>query len=89
MPIWMLSPVDLADPNWEASAHRGPVVVRAPNEQDARDVAARAFDVKTGFRPGEIPRYPPWTRPALVRAERVQDPRFEEKGPTAVLEPVF
>ena len=53
MPIWSLIPVDLDDPDWEASSHRGQVTVRAANERQARTVAAEAFDVKTGFRPGQ------------------------------------
>jgi hypothetical protein len=89
MAIWMLTPVDLTDPNWEASSHRGPVVVRAPDEQKARAAAAEAFDVKTGFRPGQGMRFPPWTRNGLVTAKRLHDERFEEKGPTAILQPTF
>ena len=30
MPIWKLTPIDLDDPNWEASSHRRLIVVRAP-----------------------------------------------------------
>ena len=65
MPIWSLIPVDLDDPDWEASSHRGQVIVRAANERQARTVAAEAFDVKTGFRPGQGMRFPPWTRAAV------------------------
>lgn len=89
MPVWVLTPLDLDDPNWAVSSHRGPAVVRAPNEEKARAVAAEAFDLKIAFRPGQGLRFPPWTRPALVRAERVHDPRFEEEGPPEVLEPPF
>ena len=70
MAVWMLTPVDLDDPNWEASSHRGPAIVRAPDEQKARETAERAFDVKPGFRPGQGVRVPPWSRAALVRAVR-------------------
>ena len=73
------------DASWESSSHRGPVVVRARNEEEARAVAARAFDVKTGFAPGQGVRFPPWTRAALVRAEHVDDPRFEAEGPAELL----
>jgi len=88
MAIWALTPVDLTDPNWEASSHRGRVLVRAPNRQKARAIAARAFGVKTGFRPRQGPRFPPWNRAALVTVERVYDSRFEERGATEVLDPV-
>lgn len=89
MPIWSLTPVDLDEPNWEASSHRGPVIVRARNEAQARAVAAAAFDVKTGFRPGRGMRVPPWTRATMVRAEHIDDPRFEAEGPAEVLQPRF
>lgn len=89
MAVWTLTPVDPDDPNWATSSHRGPVVVRARSEEEARAVAAQAFDIKTGFRPGQGVRFPPWTRAALVRAERVDDPRYEAEGPAAVLEPHF
>ncbi len=89
MAVWTLTPADLSDPNWEASSHQGPVVVRARNEEEARAVAAQAFDIKTDFRPGQGVRFPPWTRAELVRAERVDDPRFEAEGPAAILEPSF
>jgi len=64
-------------------------VVRARNEVEARAVAARAFDVKTGFAPGQGVHFPPWTRAALVKAEHVDDPRFAAEGPTELLEPAF
>ena len=52
MPIYSLTPLDLDNPNWVASSHRGRAIVRAANEHEARAVAAQAFDLKTGFRPG-------------------------------------
>ncbi len=93
MPLWKLHPVDLEDPSWQASSHRGLVIVRAPDEERAREAAQRAFGVKTGFplrggtRGGIIA--PPWTRPNLVSAEMIKDPRFEAEGPDAVLVPSF
>jgi hypothetical protein len=89
MAIWSLVPLDPSNPNWLASSHRGVALVRAPTEERARAAAAKAFDVKTGFRPGQGVPVPPWTRSALVRAERVEDPRFDAEGPDEVLEPAF
>jgi hypothetical protein len=89
MPLWRLQPLDLSDPSWEASSHRGLVMVRAPDEEAARDEAQRAFGVKTRFSPGAGVKMPPWQRAALVSAERVRDERYEEEGPTEVLEPAF
>lgn len=89
MPVWKLMPVDLSDPNWEASSHRGRVIVRAPSEDDAREEAERAFGVKTRFKPGAGVAAPPWKRPALVSAEEIEDPRYPPEGPTEVLDPSF
>jgi hypothetical protein len=87
MPIWKLTPLDLDDPNWQASSHRAVAVVRARDEADARAVAAAAFDVKTRFSPRHGQHFPPWKRDALVKAERIDDQRYAAEGPAAVLEP--
>jgi Flp pilus assembly protein TadD len=50
MVLWELRPVDLADPNWEASSYRGVAIVRARSENAARRAAQDAFGVKTRFR---------------------------------------
>lgn len=62
MALWALTPVDLADPNWEARSHRGPALARAPSTQKARATAAHAFDLRTGFKPQQAMRVPPWRR---------------------------
>jgi hypothetical protein len=87
MALWELRPVDLTDPNWEASSYRGIVIVRARNENAARRAAQDAFGVKTRFRAGAGVTAPPWTRPDLVTAETIEDPRYDPEGPTEVLYP--
>jgi hypothetical protein len=89
MPIWKLTPLDLLDPNWEASSHQGIAVVRARDEADARATAAKAFDAKTRFRPGKGQRLPPWKRAELVKVECIDDKRYQAEGPATVLEPSF
>ena len=75
MPLWELTPVDLLDPDWEASSHRGRVIVRAPHEAVARDEAEKAFGVKTRVERGGGLKAPPWKPRVLVTAEIVQDDR--------------
>jgi hypothetical protein len=89
MPVWKLTPTDLSDPNWEASSHRGMAVVRAPDEAAARAAAAEAFDVPTRFPPTGGAKFPPWRSPALVKAERIDNPRYEPDGPIEILDPIF
>ena len=88
MTIWRLSPVDLSDPNWEASSHRGAVIVRAPDEKSAREVAQSAFGVQTRFRRHSRP-IAPWTRAELVLADHIEDQRYDPDGPSGVLVPSF
>jgi hypothetical protein len=87
LPVWELIPLDLTDANWEASSHRGRVIVRAPDEDAARNEAEKAFGVKTRFRPGTGVKAPPWKRSGLVKASMIEDTRYEDEGPTEVLFP--
>jgi len=87
MPLWELSPVDLLDAAWEASSYRGKVIVRARDEAAAREAAARAFAVKTRFKPGVGITAPPWKRPALVKAAISKGDRYAAEGPTEILYP--
>jgi hypothetical protein len=89
MPLWKLTPLDLLDPGWEASSHQSVTIVSARDEEEACATAAKAFDVKTRFSPGKGRHFPPWSRAALVKVERIEDTRYEGAGPAAVLEPVF
>ncbi|MDH3473052.1 MAG: hypothetical protein OEM59_05120 [Rhodospirillales bacterium] len=89
MPIWKLTPLDPRDPSWQASAHRAMAIVRAPDEEAAREAAEKAFGVKTGFALGGGIKAPPWKRTSLVKAERIKDDLYEPEGPTEVLEPTF
>ena len=87
MPIWELRPVDLTDPNWEASTYRGKAVVRARSERLARETAERAFGVKTRFAPKKGAIAPPWKRPDLVATELVETSIYNPEGAAAVLYP--
>jgi hypothetical protein len=87
--IWKLVPNDLDDPSWQGSSHRGPVVVRAPDEERAREEAQKAFGVPTRFPPGSAYALAVWKRRELVAAEVVPPGRFDPEGPIALLEPSF
>ena len=89
MLIFRLAPHDLSDPSWQGSSHRGPVIVRAPDEERARDEAQRIFGAPTRFPPGASFARAVWKRPELVAAEIVPPGRFDAEGPVAVLEPSF
>jgi hypothetical protein len=89
MALWKLQPLDPDDPGWEASSHRGLVIVRTPDEAAAPEEAQRTLGVKTRFPLGASVKAPPWLDSARVAAERIHDPRYDEAGPNEVLEPSF
>lgn len=89
MLIWKLVPVNLDDPSWQGSSHRGPVVVRAPDEERARNEAQKTFGVPTRFPPGAAYARAIWKRRELVTAEIIPPGRFGTDGTVGVLEPSF
>ncbi len=52
MAVWQLMPIDLLDPDWEASSYRGRVLVRARSEAAARVLAAKSFTPGHAFSAG-------------------------------------
>jgi hypothetical protein len=89
MPIWRLVPTDLADPVWGGSSHRAAAVVRAPSEAAARRVAGLAFEVKTAVAATEDGILPPWKNSDVVRAEMIEDARYDPRGASEVLDPAL
>jgi hypothetical protein len=87
MPIYELAPIDLSDPDWRCSTHRGPCVVRADNELNARLAAGMAFLTAVNIVPGESIPIDPWTQPNKVEAHLVTEHGFAESGPQMVLAP--
>ena len=87
MPIWKLSPIDLTDPSWEASTHKGAAIVRAPDEHTARAAASIAFALATLVVHGRRTIIPPWRYAGLVSAERVAGIRWPEEGKIEILDP--
>jgi hypothetical protein len=84
MPIWRLTPTDLASPLWAASNYHGIAVIRATTEREARQAAMQAF----GKALADVP-WPahPWRQLVLVVCEKLINSGYPEAGPTAILEP--
>jgi hypothetical protein len=88
MSLYRLTPINLNDPNWRASTHRGVAVVRAGSEGQARALAAGAFATTLApSSPGGRIAAPPWPHAHAVRAEVVRDPRYGSEGAAGILEP--
>jgi hypothetical protein len=84
MPLWKLTPTNLSDPLWRSSRHSGPAVVRAASDGAARRISAATFWAGDAAWTGG---HDPWTSPALVKAEPLEDARFDERGRSEVLDP--
>lgn len=87
MPIFELAPIDLSDPDWRCSTHRGPCVARADNEQHARLAATLAFHIAVSRETGKPIPANPWTQKHKVEAHPVAEHGFAEDGPQTVLAP--
>ena len=88
MPVYCLTPTNPNDANWRASTHRDVALVRAASEEQARALAAEAFDTTLARSwPGQKAATPLWRHSYAVRAEMVQDQRYRPEGPAGILEP--
>ena len=88
MALWRLTPIDLNDRTWLTSTVRDILIVRAPDELTARETAGNTFGIVPQHIPGEDPPLgPPWIYAGLVRAEEIEDDRFQSEGPIEVLDP--
>jgi hypothetical protein len=87
MPIWKLSPIDLKAEDWKRSTHKKNSIIRAKDEDEARDVAACCFDhAALVTTPNTL--LSPWPNPALVQCVQLEsDGSWEADGPPAVLDP--
>lgn len=90
MRIFRLSPIDLADEDWSASAWLRPAIVRARTERLARTAADMAFGIAPP-KTGRLNRIlaSPWSQRHLVSAEILPPSRAATAhGPIAILDPV-
>ena len=62
-------------------------MVRAPNEDKARDLASSKFhDMSRLIPSGDTP-LNPWRQPGLVVCRRLKNSTYDENGPDEILEP--
>jgi hypothetical protein len=87
MPIFELTPIDLSDPDWRCSDHRGPCVVRADDEENARLAATLAFHTAAKRESGAPTPINSWNQEDMGEAHLVSEHGFAEDGPQTVLAP--
>lgn len=86
MYIWKLSVVDYSSPNWQMSACKGDIIIRARNEKQARLMATKDFTIVTGRILGGGTGYSPWENNLDTRCERLDDSSYSTRGNPCVLE---
>lgn len=87
MPIWKLTPTNVESTDWQGSTYKGPVVVRAESDKEARELAVSRFVIAVRRVPGQNTSMCPWTQEKLVISEQLENSEYEETGPDEVLFP--
>ena len=87
MPIWKLEPLDTSDPNWRASIHSGDVVIRAGNEDRAREIAMLVFGRAVKRFEGQNTLFVPWDSDGHVRCTQLTEHGYAEDGAEEILDP--
>ena len=87
MPIWELQPIDLENHNWGASSFKGRIVIRAPSEERARQIATLSFHVSTPYLSVQDTAICPWEYPDLTNCHCAVRENYPEDGPDELLVP--
>jgi hypothetical protein len=86
MPIWTLSPTNMAHPYWRTSRYRQRVVVRAETAGRARGIAATEFETDPDGTTENIDALSPWLTRGLVTVERSESGKYAEEGREGIVE---
>ncbi len=79
MPIWKLEPINPDDDHWGASTYNGPLIVRAADEDIARELATAEYRIGT--------EKSPWLYAWLTNIIRIEDSEYDEDAPDTILGP--
>lgn len=86
--IWRLSPIDPNSINWKASIYCGDLIIRAPSERRARQIAYLALGIATSRTLGQKIISNPWNRlVGEATCDRLDDSNYKTDGPEAILFP--
>lgn len=86
--VWRLSPIDSNSLNWKASIYCGKLLIRAPSERRARQIATLALGIAVRRISRQQTISNPWNR--LVGeaiCERLVNSKYKDEGPDAILFP--
>lgn len=86
--VWRLNPIDPDSLNWKASIYCGELIIRAPSERRARQIAGLALSIAVRRIPGQRVISNPWNRlVGEATCERLVGSKHEDKGQDAILFP--
>jgi hypothetical protein len=87
MKLWILKVLDQKSADWEASTHKGEVIVRAVSENSARNEASKEFFIATKHVKGETVKANPWSQSELVSCNEYSGCEYQVEGQSGVLIP--
>ncbi len=86
--VWRLNPIDPDSLNWKASIYCGELIIRAPSERRARQIAGLALGIAVRRIPGQRTISNPWNRlVGEATCERLVDSKYKDEGQDAILFP--
>lgn len=88
MRIWKLSPLNYDFAGWCCSCHKGDAIVRAEDEEGARNIANQCFSIfaEKVSSCQETPRSP-WEDSSVVKCTELDNSKYSTDGPSGLLEP--
>jgi len=88
MSVYKLEPTSEALDDWNASEYKGPVIVRAQNENSARKkVAVSEFGYWERIKELGSDVQSPWEVEEIVTCKQLDNSEYEEEGPDEILFP--
>jgi len=87
MKIWKLSPLDLDFAGWCCSTYQGDAIVRAEDEEEARNIATQNFGILAEKVPGSETPLNPWNDSTIVKCIELDNSNYSTDGPAKLLEP--
>ncbi|WP_133406535.1 hypothetical protein [Parashewanella tropica] len=85
MKLWTLEVLNPNSADWEASTHKGAIIVRAETEKAARYQASLKYFIATERVTGEQVKANPWNQSNLVSCNEYSGNRYEIEGSAGVL----
>ena len=88
MKIWRLSPLNPNFAGWCCSRYQGDAIVRAEDEEKARDIAYRHFwSLAEKVSPCQETPRSPWKDSSVVKCIELDNSKYSTDGPAELLEP--